>query len=165
MRTPVILAFLAFTFLAPSAPATAAGGIVLRDPHFYDILQKNSRMRCLQMRDNRFGFLVERGDSDEIHVHVITDGKVEGEQSAWVGNILEDDHTGTKIGRYEREGKYGHRVIFVIGKRRSYENHYQLPGMLMQITELWSKDEKGEDKKDTYLDGTFRLACEAPLPR
>jgi hypothetical protein len=159
---------LVFALLASSS-AFAAGkpqsyGITVRDPHFYKVFQKNTRMRCSYMRDKAYGLIAERGDSDEIRVILLKNGVAEGPATGWVGAIKKEDHTGTQVSRYSREGQYGRRFELVVGKRRSYEHSYGLPATLTLMTELWSKDEAGQDKKDLYLDGNFRLTCEPPLP-
>lgn len=163
MRLPLAL------LLLISSPALAAGkaqsyGITVRDPHFYKVFEKNTRMRCSYMRDKDYGLIAERGDGDEIRVSLIKGGVAEGPSSAWVGAIKKEDHTGTQVSRYSREGQYGRHFELVVGRRRSHEHSYGLPAMLTLMTELWSKDEAGQDKKDLYLDGTFRLSCEPPLP-
>lgn len=174
MRTFVALSLAFFTFgtLATlSAPAARAAGkaqlgpgLVVRDPNFYKLLAPNSQMRCPFVRDKNYVIVVSRGDGDEIRVVLEKSGKVE-EPTAWTGTIKKEDLSGAQVAHYRRDGQYGFVKELTISRRRSHEAGYGLPALFSEMTELWSKDEKGEDKKDLYLDGSFRLACEAPLPR
>lgn len=166
MRNLVALMLaLSFSSAALAAGAKASqGGLVLRDPNFYQLLEKNSRMRCPFVRDSSFVLVVSRGEGEEIRVVLEKGGKVE-EPTAWTGTIKKEDLSGAQVAHYRREGQYGHHFELTVSRRRSYEYNYGLPAMFTQMTELWSKDAEGNEKKDLYLDGSFRLACEAPLPR
>lgn len=167
MRTFVALslAFLSLGSLAAHAAGKAlpGPGLVVRDPNFYKLLSPHSQMRCPFVRDKNFVIVVSRGAGEEIRVVLERGGKVE-EPTAWSGTIKKEDISGAQVAHYRREGQYGFVKELTISRRRSYEAGYGLPALFSEMTELWSKDEKGEDKKDLYLDGSFRLACEAPSP-
>jgi len=139
------------------------GGLVLRDPTYYNVLPKGSKVLCKFMRDESFGVQLERGDGDEVKVTLITNGVNEGDKSSYQVTIKKNAHDSMVLRHQSRQGDIGTFREITILKRRSYEYRYELPGMLSSMSAIYSKDAEGKEKEDLYPDGSFRASCEAPL--
>lgn len=158
-----MLSLMALFFLSAPTHAAPKTGLVLRDPTYYNVLPKNSRVLCSYMRDESFGVQLERGDEDEVKVTLITNGVNEGEKSAYRMKIKKNAYDSMTLRHESRQGELGQFREITILKRRSYEYRYGLPGMLSSMSAMYSKDQDGKEKEELYPDGSFRISCQAPL--
>ncbi|MGZ3693586.1 MAG: hypothetical protein ACXWQO_05310 [Bdellovibrionota bacterium] len=148
-----------FALLSCFGANAIAGDLTIHDSHFYDILRPNSKLECRYLSNDAFGFLLERGSDDKIHVSAITNGVNEGEKSALVVGIKAKEAIGLHLYLYERTGQYGKYVEFELLNHVSSFMNYQLPGTFMQVSAMYVPGEDGKEVENLYPDVMKRMGC------
>lgn len=137
-----------------------ADDIDLHDPTYYPVLAKNSKLDCRYASDDNFGFLFERGETNDIRVSLITNNVNEGDKSAFVAVIKNEAHIGFHLYHYSRKGDFGTFIEFELRNQRNPRLGYRFSGLAMMVSAIYSKDENGNEKEELYPDFSRTIACQ-----
>lgn len=154
---PLILLVLA-TFLLPYfALADRELGVHLR--RFDSILPKGGTLECRLANSPQFGYLLRRGQGDEVMGDVITNDVNEGEKSRFKAMFMsEDNYNGIYLKHHDRSGEYGKYLEFIVLSQPDPRT-FAYNGAVMMTEAFYSKDAEGKEQEDLYPLAKIDIRC------
>jgi len=154
---PILLLLLASFLLSDFAFADQGLGVRLR--RFDSILPKGGTLECRLANSSQFGYVMRRGQGDEVLIDVITNNVNEGEKSRFKAMFMSGDNfNGIYLKHHDRNGEYGKYLEFLVLTQPD-PHSFAYNGAVMMTEAFYSKDAEGKEQEDLYPLAKMAIRC------